>query len=68
MVQQATVRPRRYPETLAKVAGARFFTNLHANSGIWQVKLDSATKLTTFITRFGKFSLVLRTKRSARAL
>jgi len=43
-------------ETLAKMAGAQVFTKLDANSGFWQIKLNPATsKLTTFITPFGRF-------------
>ena len=43
-------------ETLAKMAGAKVFSKLDANSGFWQIRLHPNTaKLTTFITPFGRF-------------
>ena len=43
-------------ETLAKMAGAKLFTKLDANSGFWQVRLHPDTaKLTTFITPCGRY-------------
>ena len=43
-------------ESLAKLAGAKFFTKLDANNGFWQVRLsESSAKMTTFITPFGRF-------------
>ena len=43
-------------ETLAKMAGAKVFSKLDANSGFWQIKLDPDTaKYTTFITPFGRY-------------
>ena len=43
-------------ETLGMLAGARIFSKLDANMGVWQIPLttDSA-KLTTFITPFGRY-------------
>ena len=43
-------------ESLAKLAGAKFFTKLDANSGFWQINLsEESHRLTTFITPFGRF-------------
>ena len=42
--------------TLAKLAGAKFFSRLDANSGFWQIKLSERSRpLTTFITPWGRF-------------
>ena len=36
--------------TLGKLAGAKYFTKLNANSGFWQIKLAKSSRpLTTFI-------------------
>ena len=41
---------------LARLAGATVFNKLDANSGFWQIGLSpESTKLTTFITPFGRF-------------
>ena len=41
---------------LAQIGGARYFSKLDANSGFWQVELSpESSKLTTFITPFGRF-------------
>ena len=42
--------------TLGKLAGAKYFTKLDANSGFWQIKLaESSRPLTTFITPCGRY-------------
>jgi hypothetical protein len=42
--------------TLGQLGGAKFFSKLDANSGIWQIKLtERSAKLTTFITPFGRY-------------
>ena len=42
--------------TLAQLAGAKVFSKLDANSGFWQIGLSpESSKLTTFITPFGRF-------------
>ena len=42
--------------TLAQLGGARIFSKLDANSGLWQVHLqEDSALLTTFITPFGRF-------------
>ena len=43
-------------QILAQLAGAKIFTKLDANSGFWQIPLSpSSSRLTTFITPFGRF-------------
>ena len=43
-------------QTLAQIGGAKHFSKLDANSGYWQIQLDAeSSKLTTFITPFGRF-------------
>ena len=43
-------------QTLAQLAGARFFLKLDANSGFWQIPLyQESALLTTFITPFGRY-------------
>ena len=43
-------------QALAQLSGAQVFSTLDANSGFWQIPLDSqSAKLTTFITPFGRF-------------
>ncbi len=43
-------------ETLAKLAGAVYFSKLDANSGFYQLELsEESKKLTTFITPFGRY-------------
>ena len=47
----ALTTPRRVP--IPQIGGAKHFTKLDANSGYWQIKLDTeSAKLTTFITPF----------------
>ena len=42
--------------TFANLAGARYFSELDANSGYWQIKLSERSKpLTTFITPWGRY-------------
>ena len=42
-------------ETLARLSGAKVFSNLDANSGFWQIPLSSSSQLlTTFITPVGR--------------
>ena len=42
--------------TLGKLAGARYFSRLDANSGFWQIKLSEKSRpLTTFITPWGRY-------------
>ena len=42
--------------TLAQLGGARYFSKLDANSGFWQIEMaPESSKLTTFITPFGRF-------------
>lgn len=42
-------------ETLSKLAGAKIFSKLDANSGFWQIPLAKESRpLTTFITPFGR--------------
>ena len=44
--------------TLEKLAGARYFTKLDANSGFWQIKLSERSKtLTTFMMQMGLVQL-----------
>ena len=56
-----SVRRERHPlpavdQTLAQLAGAKLFSKLDANSGFWQIPLDSTSSLlTTFITPFGRY-------------
>ena len=43
-------------QTLAKLAGAKVFSKLDANSGFWQIPLsEESAKLTTFITPYGRY-------------
>ena len=43
-------------QTLAQLAGARVFSKLDANSGVWQIPLSQESALlTTFITPFGHY-------------
>ena len=43
-------------QTLAPIGGAKHFSKLDANSGYWQIQLDTeSSKLTTFITPIGRF-------------
>ena len=43
-------------DSLTKLSNARYFTRLDANSGFWQIPLDSESQLlTTFITPYGRF-------------
>ena len=56
-----SVKRERHPlppveQTLARVAGAKVFSKLDANSGFWQIPLSAKSiPLTTFITPFGRF-------------
>ena len=43
-------------QTLAQIGGAQHFSKLDANSGYWQIQLDTeSSKLMTFIIPFGRF-------------
>ena len=43
-------------QTMAQLAGAKIFSKLDANSGVWQIPLSQESiPLTTFITPFGRF-------------
>ena len=43
-------------QVLAQIGDAKYFSKLDANSGFWQIELDEqSSKLTTFITPFGRF-------------
>ena len=43
-------------DPLAQLAGARIFSKLDANSGIWQIPLAPSWRhLTAFITAFGRY-------------
>lgn len=43
-------------EITTRLAGAKIFSELDANSGYWQIPLDPASqKLTTFNTPFGRY-------------
>ena len=43
-------------ENLAKLGDSKIFSKLDANSGFWQIPLDSKSKLlTTLVTPFGRF-------------
>jgi len=45
--------------SLSSISGARFFSKLDANSGFWQIPLDSHSQdLTTFLTPFGRFKFL----------
>ncbi|CAC5390626.1 unnamed protein product [Mytilus coruscus] len=56
-----SVKRENYPlpaveESLAKLANARMFTKLDANSSFWQTNLaEESRPLTTFITPFGRY-------------
>ena len=44
-------------QTLAQISRAKYFCKLDANSGFWQIQLaPESSKLTTFITPFGRFA------------
>ena len=56
-VQREIYPMKSVQENLAKLANARFFTKLDANSGFWQIPLDTESRLlTTFITQVGHFA------------
>ena len=42
-------------ESLSKLAEAKVFTKLDANSGFWQIPLHPSRLLTTFLTPFGRY-------------
>ena len=51
--------PPKVDETLALLTGARIFSKLDPNSGFWQIPLSEQSKLlTTFITPYGRYSLL----------
>ena len=46
----------RVDETLAQLSGAKIFSKLDANSGLWQIRLSQSSRLlTTFITPSGRY-------------
>ena len=46
----------RVEDTLAQLSGVTVFSKLDANSGFWQIPLDSPSRLlTTFLTHNGKY-------------
>ena len=57
----ASVRRERHvlpavDQIVAQLSGAKVFTKLDANAGLWQIKLaDDSILYTTFITPFGRF-------------
>ena len=49
-------KERRQSEDLAKLAGAKIFSKLDANSGFWQIPLSpGSSRLTIFITPFRRY-------------
>ena len=60
-LNQAVLRERfmlpTLEDVLSKLAGAKVFSSLDAASGFWAIPLDSeSSKLTTFITPFGRYA------------
>ena len=56
-VQREIYPMKSVQENLAKLANAKYFKKLDANSGFWQIPLDKESQLlTTFITPFGRFA------------
>ena len=57
-----SVRRENFPlpiieQSLGRMAGAKYFSKLDANSSFWQIKLAEESKLlTTFITPFGRYA------------
>ena len=59
-LNESVMREKHYlpsvDQTLGRLAGAKVFTKLDANSGFWQIPLaPSSQELTTFITPFGRY-------------
>ena len=55
-VQREVYPLPRISDMLTKLSEGRVFSKLDANSGFWQIKMDSESKLlTTFVTPWGKF-------------
>ena len=55
-VQREVYPLPRISDMLTKLSEGRVFSKLDANSGFWQIKMDSESKLlTTFVTPWGRF-------------
>ena len=55
-VQREVYPLPRISDMLTRLSEERVFSKLDANSGFWQIKMDSNSKLyTTFVTPWGRF-------------